>query len=287
MNWSRPFAVVLFFAATPAVAQPYPSDPYYGGVVSPREVMRTVSSLGLQPASEPHLRGNVWVVRGIGREGTMVRVVVDSHTGRIVTMHALRGPEPYDGPYGRPGPYQPDPRYVMRDEPYGAPGAYPTPHAGETYQEAPYGPGANAGPARGAAMPADDDDDYDRPMPQPRGYVPPNSSYSPNNAPRISSKPEVKHVAAKPASAPLPKARPDEIKNNAKLDTSKTNDAKQDGKKDEAKSEEPKKDEPKQAQAPLTSPKSPEVTGSVKTEESKPPLAQPKKDDLPPVQPLE
>jgi hypothetical protein len=277
MNWSRSFAVLALLAATPAVAQPYPAEPYYG-VVSPRDVMRTVAGMGLQPVSEPRLRGNVWIVRGVGREGTMVRVVLDSHTGRVVDMHAVNRPGPY-GPGVQPGPYEPDPRYVMRDQPYGSPGYPPAPRPGEAYEAQP--PYRGQG---GAAVP-DDEDDYDgQPVPQP-GYAPPRSSYPTTDKPRVSSKPEVKRVAAKPPSVPLPKARPDDIKADMKSDVAKKEDIKKDeAKKDEAKKEEPKRE---QAAAPLTSPKSTEVTGSVPDNEGKPPVAQPKKQELPPVQPLE
>lgn len=286
MNWSRSFAVLALLAATPAVAQPYPAEPYYG-VVSPRHVMRTVAGMGLQPVSEPRLRGNVWVVRGVGREGTMVRVVLDSHTGRVVDMHAMRGPGPHMGP-GEPGPYQPDPRYVMRDQPYGPPGyPAPVPRPGETYQQPSYpGPG-------GAAAPDDDDFDDGRPGPQPRGYVPPRSSYPASDKPRVSAKPEAKRIASKPPSVPLPKARPDEIKAGMKVDTAKKDESKKDAdkkdadKKDLAKQEEPKKEEAKkeQAAAPLTSPKDPETTASLAAAHSK--AQQSKKQELPPVQPLE
>ena len=310
MNWTRSLGVFAFLTtaslaasfATPAAAQPYPGEPYYGGIVPPGEVMRTLTGMGLQPASEPRLRGHVWVVRGIGREGTMVRVVMDSHTGRVVDMRAVNRPVPYGGPYGpdvQPGPYQPDPRYVMRD-PYPAdPRAYPAPRPGEVYQEQP----AYRGP-RGAAVPDDDDDD--QPVPVPRGYVP-HSSVTPPAQPRISSRPEAKpenkRIAAKP---PLPKARPDAAE-TAKKDDGKKADTKQDvaksdaGKADvkteakseaktetkseakaetksETKNEETKADTAKadskaeankteakkeQAATPLTSPKDPETTASI------------------------
>lgn len=287
MNWSRSFAVLALLAATPAVAQPYPAEPYYG-VVSPRDVMHTVAGMGLQPVSEPRLRGNVWVVRGIGREGTMVRVVLDSHTGRVVDMHAMRGPGPYMGS-GDPGPYQPDPRYVMRDQPYGSRGyPAPAPRPSEAYQTQPSYPGPG-----GAAAPDDDDFDDGQPGPQPRGYVPPRSSYPTADKPRVSSKPEAKRVAAKPPSVPLPKARPDEIKADVKVDSAKKDESKKDAdkkdadKKDLAKQEEPKKEEAKkeQAAAPLTSPKDPETTASIAAAHSK--SQQSKKQELPPVQPLE
>ncbi len=285
MNWSRSFAVLALLAATPAVAQPYPAEPYYGGIVSPRDVMRTVAGMGLQPVSEPHLRGNVWIVRGVGREGTMVRVVLDSHTGRVIEMHAVNRPGPY-GPGVQPGPYErpyePDPRYVMRDQPYGPPGyPAPAPRPGEAYHPGPGG-------APGAAMQDDDDFDDGQPGPQPRGYVPPRSSYPTTDKPRVSSKPEIKRVAAKPSTVPIPKARPDEIKTDVKVDTAKKDEGKKDAdKKDVAKQEEPKKEEAKkeQAVAPLTSPKDPETTASIAAAHKK--AQQAKKQELPPVQPLE
>jgi hypothetical protein len=278
MNWSRSFAVLAsltILAATPAVAQPYPAEPYYTGVVSPREIMRTVADMGLQPVSEPRLRGNVWIVRGAGREGTIVRVVLDAHSGRVIDMHSVRRPGPYGpGPYAAE-PYQPDPRYVMRDQPY-TPNNY-VPRPGEAYDPRYQGP-------HGAVAPDDDDDG---PAPQPRGYVPPHSSYRPDAAPQASvKKPEPKRLASRPASVPVPKARPNGIANTAKKDEIK----KEDIKKEQAKKEEPKKEEVKheQARVPLTSPKSPETTGSIPEKKvAQPPVAQPKKTELPPVQPLE
>jgi hypothetical protein len=313
MNWTRSFSVLAFLTtvplaaslATPAAAQPYPGEPYYGGIVPPGHVMRTLTGMGLQPASEPRLRGRVWVVRGIGREGTVVRVVLDSHTGRVVDMRAVNRPGMY-GPGVQPGPYQPDPRYVMRDPYPPEARAYPAPRPGQVYQDEPPYPGP-----RGAVAPDDDDDDI---APQPRGYVP-HSSVTKPAQPRVSSKPEAKaenrRVAAKP---PLPKARPDDIKSGIKADTAKKDDAKtEDVKQDVAKAETNKtetktepakaadsKTEPKkqQASAPLTSPKDPETTASIaaahkkaeaearagKMEASK---TEAKKETLPPVQPLE
>ncbi len=308
--------LTALLAAAPAAAQPYPAEPYYGGVISPDAVMRTVTGMGLQPASEPRLRGRVWIVRGIGREGTIVRVVIDSHTGRVVDMQAVNRPGPYGGPYGpgvQPGPYQPDPRYVMRDPYPGDARPYPAPRPGQVYQDEPPYPGA-----RGVAPPDDDDDDV-QPGPQPRGYVP-HSSVTPPVQPRVSAKPETKpenkRVAARPAVAPLPKARPDDIKADTAKKDGKTEDVKQDVAKTDTKTDSAKTDstktsegktepkqKPEQAAVPLTSPKDPETTASIaaahkkaetqaKSEaktEAKPETkkTEANKETLPPVQPLE
>jgi hypothetical protein len=148
-------------------------------------------------------------------------------------------------------PIDPDPRYAMRDrnyERYGPPPSY----GGEPV--VPY----QAGP-----QPYDDDDDADdMPAPRPRGYVPePHSSYSPPPASKQSSKPAEHRVASRPPVAvPLPKARPGDIK-------------------DEARSERKKDSNPAVAAGP--SPKKPETTGSIAKPEPKKPLTSPKKDEFP------
>ena len=301
MNWSRSFSVLSLLAAVPlvaslaapAAAQPYPAEPYYGGVISPNEVMRTVIGMGLQPASEPRLRGRVWIVRGIGREGTIVRVVMDSHTGRVVEMHAMNRSVPYGGPYGsdiRPGPYHPDPRYVMRD-PYPAESrAYPAPRPGDRQ------PGHHAVCGRKAAQCGGGIRDCGTrgPQPVPRGYVPHSWVAHPGVSSDGDVKPKNKGIAAKP---PLPKPRPDAAevakkddgkKADTKQDVAKSDGGKIDAKidikpdikteamsetKSEIKSEATKTDaakaeskaEPKKepAAAPLTSPKDPETTASI------------------------
>jgi len=85
-------AFLAWFAGSPAAAQSYPppapyASPYYG--VAPGQVLARVQSLGLRPMGEPVLRGQVWVVRAEGREGTLVRVLVDAETGRVVNIVAI------------------------------------------------------------------------------------------------------------------------------------------------------------------------------------------------------
>jgi hypothetical protein len=195
MKWSRLLAVLALLAATPAAAQIYP-EPYYGGVISPGEVIAAARSLGLQPVSEPRLRGPVWIVRAIARDGTMIRVAVDSRSGRVIEMYAINRPGM--------GPADPDSRFAMRGrgyDPYGAP---------PSYRDEPH---------RAVPQPYDDDDDDadSEPVPQPRSYAPaPRSSYGEPHSSKRSSKPARDRVASRPpAAAPLPKARPDNIEAGA------------------------------------------------------------------------
>ncbi|HVT55305.1 MAG TPA: hypothetical protein VHD34_04570, partial [Xanthobacteraceae bacterium] len=128
--------------------------------------------------------------------------------------------------------------------------------------------------------------------------------YPPSLEPRFSESPEPKRLASKPPAVPLPKSRPDNIQGEVKVNAAKKDEAKKDApkaevaKREEPKAAEPKKseakkdvktDEPKQAQPPLTSPKDPETTAAIAAEHHK--AAQkkpePKKVELPPVQPLE
>jgi len=274
MNWSRSLAVLALLAATPAAAQMYPPQPYYGGIVSPGQVMAAVQSLGLRPVSEPRLRGPVWVVRAVGREGTLVRVVVDSQSGRVVHMAAIDRPIP---PNMVPG--ESDPRFVMRGPRYPSAGPYEDGGPPPQYRggQQPYS--SNQPPyGGGQAMPDDDDD---QPMPPDGRYAPrPNSSINqPQSSQQVSapktidpllgvppefrgknvkaeSKPADKRVASKPVNTPLPKARPDE----AKKDT---------------------------GPAVASGPKEPETTGSVFSPEKKTSEDSKKATEATPVQPLE
>jgi len=111
-------AVLAWIAVSPAVAQNYPSPaPYpapYG--VAPGEVLSRVQSLGLRPIGEPILRGPVWVVRAEGREGTLVRVLVDAGTGRVVNIVAID--RSYPPRFASGGPVSEGPWVPMRGPGY-------------------------------------------------------------------------------------------------------------------------------------------------------------------------
>ena len=107
---------LAWFAGSPAAAQMYqPPAPYYG--VDPGQVLARVQSLGLRPVSEPRLRGPVWVVRAVGREGTLVRVLVDAGSGRVVNIVAID--QPYPPRLASGGPASEGPWVPMRGPGYG------------------------------------------------------------------------------------------------------------------------------------------------------------------------
>lgn len=181
-------AVLAWLAASPAAAQIYPPPaPYYG--VAPGQVLARIESLGLRPVSEPRLRGPVWVVRAVGRDGTLVRVLVDAQTGRVVNIVALDRPNPprqvsvpaSEGPWvpmGGPG---------YEDElPPG--GAYGPPPAGQAYPSpgGAYAPGPQS--ARGPAVERKVASRPSTPLPKPR----------PMDAPQEASKKDTPAVASSP-----------------------------------------------------------------------------------------
>ena len=186
-------AVLAWFAGSPAAAQMYPSPgPYYG--VAPGQVLARVQSLGLRPVSEPRLRGSVWVVRAVGRDGTLVRVLIDAESGRVVNMVAID--QPYPPRLASGGPASEGPWVPMRGPGYGndlpppsAGGGYGPPPMGEGYQyPGAYGPGPQS--SRG-------------PVVDPQTGMPPEFRKGANGN---AVQPE-KKVASHPAT-PLPKPRP-------------------------------------------------------------------------------
>jgi hypothetical protein len=221
-------AVLAWFAGSPAAAQMYqPPAPYYG--VDPGQVLARIQSLGLRAVSEPRLRGPVWVVRAVGREGTLVRVLVDAQSGRVVNIVAIN--EPYPPRLASGGPVSEGPWVPMRGPGYGndlppppAGGGYGPPPAGGGY---PPSGGAYAPGPQSARGPADD---------SLTGMPPEFRKGANGNA----VQPE-KKVASHPTT-PLPKPRPSEAPQDAS-----------------------KKDAPTVA----ATPSEPETTGSVPASEKK------------------
>jgi hypothetical protein len=181
-----------------------PPAPYYG--IDPGQVLARVQSLGLRPVSEPRLRGPVWVVRAVGREGTLVRVLVDVETGRVVNIVAIDQPYPPRLASGGPaseGSWVPmrGPGYENELPPPPAGGRYGSP-AGEGYP--PPGGAYQPGPQSSRGPAAD-----------PLTGMPSEFRKGANGA---AAQPE-KKVASHP-STPLPKPRPSDAPQDAsKKDT--------------------------------------------------------------------
>jgi hypothetical protein len=193
-------AALAWYAGSPAAAQMYPPPaPYYG--VAPGQVLARVQSLGLRPVSEPRLRGPVWVVRALGREGTLVRVLIDVQTGQVVNVVAIDRPYPprlaLGGPAGE-GPWVPmrGPGYDQMPPP--APGGQYGPPPMEQGYSSPGGaylPGPQS--SRGPAV-------------DPSTGMPPEFRKGANGN---AVQPE-KKVASRP-STPLPKPRPSDAPQDA------------------------------------------------------------------------
>lgn len=192
-------AVLAWFAGSPAAAQMYqPPEPYYG--VGPGQVLARVQSLGLRPMSEPRSRGPVWVVRAMGRDGTLVRVLVDAETGRVVNIVAIGQPYPPRLASGEPaseGAWVPmrGPGYGNDLPPSPAGGGYGPPPMGEGY------------PPSGAYRPGPQSNG---PAIDPRMDVPPEFRKGANGN---AIQPE-KKVASHPTT-PLPKPRPSDAPQDA------------------------------------------------------------------------
>jgi hypothetical protein len=241
-------AVLAWFAGSPAATQMYPPPaPYYG--VDPGQVLARVQSLGLRPVSEPRLRGPVWVVRAVGREGTLVRVLVDAGTGRVVNMVAID--QPYPPQLASGGSVSEGPWVPMRGPGYndGLPpptrGGYGPPPAREGYSSpgGAYVPGPQS--SRGPAV-------------DPLTGVPSEFRKGANGG---AVQPE-KKVASRP-STPLPKPRPADAPQDAS-----------------------KKDAPAVAAAPQEPEATGSIPSSEKKDGASS-GAPAKKLDLPPVSPLE
>lgn len=103
----------LALTAMPAAAQTllvpaqYYPGPARAPLLPPHEMDALVRSLGLTPVSAPRPHGPMFVAHAAGRDGTLVRVVVDRRSARIVQITRLGPSGPYVAPM-RPGWGPPD-----------------------------------------------------------------------------------------------------------------------------------------------------------------------------------
>jgi hypothetical protein len=73
---------------------PYSAPLRVDRTLPPHEVITIVRSLGLKPVSAPRARGQSWVVRALGQDGTQVRVVLEATSGRVIEIMRLGPPPP-------------------------------------------------------------------------------------------------------------------------------------------------------------------------------------------------
>jgi hypothetical protein len=111
-------ALVLGFAS-PVLAQT--AHPL--GRVPPEDVLTSIRSMGLDPATRPLLRGRVYALRAFDPSHAEKRVLVDARSGEVLSVRAVADGGPAEAPYSpRYGRYQP-PRPPARVAE--APGAEP------------------------------------------------------------------------------------------------------------------------------------------------------------------
>jgi hypothetical protein len=95
---------VLSFAS-PVLAQ----TAHLAGRVPPEDVLTSVRSMGLDPATRPLLRGRVYALRAFDASHSEKRVLVDAHSGEVLSVRAIADASPADTPY--------NPRYGRYDPP--------------------------------------------------------------------------------------------------------------------------------------------------------------------------
>ena len=105
--------------ASPVLAQ----TAHPAGRVPPADVLSSIRSLGLDPATRPLLRGRVYALRAFDASHAEKRVLVDARSGEVLSVRAVAetGPaeEPYNPRYGHYEPPRPPARVAA------APGAEP------------------------------------------------------------------------------------------------------------------------------------------------------------------
>ncbi len=100
------YAVCAFAlsVASPVLAQ----TAHPAGRVPPEDVLSSVRSLGLDPATRPLLRGRVYALRAFDTSHAEKRVLVDAGSGEVLSVLAVGETAPAEKPYNpRYGHYEP------------------------------------------------------------------------------------------------------------------------------------------------------------------------------------
>ncbi len=90
--------------ASPVLAQ----TAHPAGRVPPEDVLSSIRSMGLDPATRPLLRGRVYALRAFDASHAEKRVLVDAHSGEVLSVRAVADAGPAEMPYNpRYGRYEP------------------------------------------------------------------------------------------------------------------------------------------------------------------------------------
>jgi hypothetical protein len=180
----------------PTIASPSPANPPAAQPgLPPQRIAAMVRAHGFQPIGPPVLHGNLYVQRALDPDDMAYRVVIDSLTGRTLSVRPMGMAGPYA--YG-PGPYGPPPYRAARY--YGAPpddygfgyGAPRPPRALPTARFAP--PQPHAQPQPGASAQA--------PLPRPKPYVAEATGSIPSDAPASPAPQQPQKTSEPPKAAP-------------------------------------------------------------------------------------
>jgi hypothetical protein len=189
----------------PAAAEPMRlAQTLAADIVPPYEVFTIIRSMGMRPLGRPHYRGRFYVVHAVDPRGVDVRVVVDAHAARVVSVRPLdrQAAREYDGPsvYRRYDPGPPPvsgPRVIEAEPRYVPPRPVPS------------------NPRYGAPRVAPDDDYFDeRPDELDADDWNETGSLPSRDAPRIGAPktspatPLTRSAAVTPPKTPLPRPRP-------------------------------------------------------------------------------
>jgi hypothetical protein len=95
---------LVLSVASPVLAQ----TAHPAGRVLPEDVLSSIRSLGLEPATRPLLRGRVYALRAFDTAHAEKRVLVDARSGEVLSVRAVADAAPAEAPYNpRYGRYEP------------------------------------------------------------------------------------------------------------------------------------------------------------------------------------
>ena len=94
-----------------AIPPQLPPSRYARGMLPPQEVYVVLRESGFSPLGAPRLRGNIWTIAAISRDGEDGRLFIDAVNGRILSFMPVNFDD--DAPTGAYGPQAGPPRPPM------------------------------------------------------------------------------------------------------------------------------------------------------------------------------